>query len=59
MEKAGGPLLCILYGVCHSIGKPRDSPWPSGYESTLDPQAGWPGRYKNVRRCGGLPMVFL
>ena len=25
----------------------------------LDPQAGWPGRYKNVRRCGGLPMVFL
>ena len=22
-------------------------------------QAGWPGRYKNVRRCGGLPMVLL
>ena len=25
----------------------------------MDTQVGWPGRYKNVRRCGGLPMVFL
>ena len=24
----------------------------------LDPQAGWPGRYMNVWRCGGLPMVL-
>ena len=24
----------------------------------LDPQAGWPGRYINVRRCGGLSMVL-
>ena len=22
-------------------------------------QAGWPGRYINVRRCGRLPMVLL
>ena len=29
------------------------------FESPLDPQAGWPGRYKNVRHCGGLSMVFL
>ena len=27
--------------------------------SPLDPQAGWPGRYINVRRCGGLSMVLL
>ena len=25
----------------------------------LDPQAGWPGRCINVRRCGGLSMVPL
>ena len=29
------------------------------FESPLDPQAGWPGRYINVRRCGGLSMVLL
>ena len=29
------------------------------YYLPLDPQAGWPGRYINVRRCGGLPMVLL
>ena len=29
------------------------------FESPLDPQAGLPGRYINVRRCGGLPMVLL
>ena len=29
------------------------------FESPLDPQAGWPGRYINVRCCGGLPMAFL
>ena len=29
------------------------------FESPLDPQAGWPGRYINVRRCGGLSMVRL
>ena len=29
------------------------------FESPLYPQAGWPGRYINVPRCGGLSMVFL
>ena len=29
------------------------------FESPLDPQAGWPGRYINVRHCRGLPMVLL
>ena len=28
------------------------------FESPLDPQADWPGRYINVR-CGGLSMVLL
>ena len=27
--------------------------------STGSPHAGWPGRYKNVKCCGGLSMVFL
>ena len=29
------------------------------FECPLDSQAGWPGRYINVRRCGGLSMVLL
>ena len=29
------------------------------FESLLDPQAGWPGRYINVQRCKGLSMVLL
>ena len=31
----------------------------SATRSQNDPQAGGPGRYINVRRCGGLPMVLL
>ena len=33
--------------------------WVRRFESLLDSQAGWPGRYMNVRRCGGLPMGLL
>ena len=29
------------------------------FESLLNPQAGWPGHYINVRRCEGLSMVLL
>ena len=29
------------------------------FESPLDPQAGWPGRYINLRRCGGLSLVLM
>ena len=29
------------------------------FESPLDPQAGWPGRYINVQHCGGMSMVLL
>ena len=29
------------------------------FESPLDPQTGWLGRYINVRRWGGLPMFLL
>ena len=28
------------------------------FESPLDPQAGWPRRYINVRCCEGLSMVL-
>ena len=47
----------------------RDPPWPGSgskawlhvrmFESPLDNQVGWPGRYIHVRRCGGLSMVIL
>ena len=29
------------------------------FESPLDLQAGWPGRFINVRRCWGLSVVLL
>ena len=48
-----------------------DQPWPSGYDTRLPSEslwvrvrfvpilAGWPGRFINVRRCGGLSIVLL
>ena len=44
-----------------------DLPWPSGYDALLPgsslrwvpTKAGWPGRYINLRCCGGLSMVLL
>ena len=38
---------------------PGSQAWVRRFESPLDPQAGWPGRYIDVRRFGGLPMVLL
>ena len=32
---------------------------PRRFESPLDPEADWPGRFVNVRCCGGLCMVLL
>ena len=33
--------------------------WVHRFESPLEPEAGWPGRYINVPRCGGLSLVLL
>ena len=33
--------------------------WVRRFKTPLDPQVGWPGRYINVRPCGGLPMALL
>ena len=53
------------------MNKIRDPLWPSEYcawipsvgsrirVSTGSPVVGLPGRYINVRRCGGLSMVLL
>ena len=38
---------------------PGSQAWVRRFETPLDPQAGWPGRYINVRCCGGLSMVLL
>ena len=41
------------------VTMPGSQAWVRKFESPLDHQAGWPGRYINVRRCGGLSMVLL
>ena len=41
------------------VTMPGSQTWVRRFESPLDPQAGWPGRYINVRHCGGLSMVLL
>ena len=38
---------------------PGSQAWVRRFDSPLDPQAGWPGRYINVRRCRGLSMVLM
>ena len=38
---------------------PGSQAWASRLEPPLDQQAGWPGHYIKVRRCGGLSMVPL
>ena len=41
------------------VTMPGSKAWVCRFESPLDTQAGWPGRYIDARRCGGLSMVFL
>ena len=41
------------------VTMPGSQAWVCKLESPLDPQAGWPGRYINVRGCGGLSMILL
>ena len=48
--------LKILY--TQTVNMPPSSV-SSQVRGLLDPQAGWPGRYINVRRCRGLSMVLL
>ena len=38
---------------------PGSQAWVRMFKTLLDPQAGWPGCYINVRCCGGLSMVLL
>ena len=40
------------------VTMPGSQAWVRRFESPLDPQAGLPGRYINLRRCGGLSMVL-
>ena len=41
------------------VTMPGSRAWVRRFESPLDPQAGWPGRYINVRCCWRLSMVLL
>ena len=48
---------CICRGLV--VTMPGSQAWVRRFESPLDPEAGWPGRYINVWCCGGLSMVLL
>ena len=49
---------CLMLS-CLVVTMPGSQAWVRRFESPLHPQAGWPGRYINVWRCGGLSMVLM